>query len=137
MSKRPYWHDGLKFSCQQCGACCCGEPGTIYFSCKELNHLAEYLNEGRDELIRRAFIPYRDGYTARDDLEGGRCIFLGNEGCTIYPLRPAQCRIYPFWRVSLREKSHWEELAQTCPGINCGRYYSAEEISEQASKSPI
>jgi Fe-S-cluster containining protein len=27
--------------------------------------------------------------------EKGRCVFLGEEGCRIYPFRPEGCRIYP------------------------------------------
>jgi len=26
---------------------------------------------------------------------GGRCFFLGKEGCTVYSDRPAGCRLYP------------------------------------------
>ncbi|MBW3584050.1 MAG: YkgJ family cysteine cluster protein [Euryarchaeota archaeon] len=26
---------------------------------------------------------------------GGRCVFLGTEGCTVYDDRPAGCRVYP------------------------------------------
>ena len=25
----------------------------------------------------------------------GRCVFLGEDGCTIYPFRPEGCRLYP------------------------------------------
>ena len=113
-----------------------GEPGTIYFSGEEIDQLSEYLKLEKTEMLEKYFHPFRDSYTARDDCEDGKCIFYDN-GCSIYPVRPSQCRAYPFWRFMLRSKETWDEYAQSCPGMNQGKYYSAEEISQIASKSSI
>ncbi len=136
--QKPYWHDGLRFTCTRCGACCQGAPGTIYFSPSELDALAAHLGEDRDALCQRAFVPYRDSYSARDDFENGRCYFYDpQKGCTIYAFRPMQCRTYPFWRCVLRDEAYWDELATECPGINEGECHEAREISQIASRSPI
>jgi len=34
-----------------------------------------------------------DGWRLKN--RSGRCVFLGEEGCKIYPYRPEGCRIYP------------------------------------------
>ncbi len=95
-----------------------------------------YLGVDKDELLASHFLPYRDSYTARDDLDEGRCIFY-EDGCSIYEVRPVQCRAYPFWRYILKDRRHWKEHAKQCPGMNRGRYYSPEEISEIAASSTV
>jgi len=62
------------------------------------------------------------------------CIFLqncaGQRRCAIYSVRPSQCRSWPFWPSNLSSANAWNEAAQKCPGINCGRYHSFEEIEQ-------
>ncbi len=55
------------------------------------------------------------------------CIFW-DRGCTIYPVRPTQCRTFPFWREHVRRHESWRELSRECPGVHQGRHYSAAEI---------
>jgi Fe-S-cluster containining protein len=66
------------------------------------------------------------------------CIFLqeksGQRTCMIYPVRPNQCRNWPFWPNNLESPNAWNRAAQKCPGINRGKLYSCEEI-EQIKKS--
>jgi Fe-S-cluster containining protein len=62
------------------------------------------------------------------------CIFLqagaGGKQCTIYSVRPCQCRSWPFWASNLASPGDWNKAAQKCPGINRGRLYSFEEIKK-------
>lgn len=139
---KAYWSDGLRFTCQACGKCCCGEPGIVYFSPEEFDKLATFLEKRdgitRDVLIREYMRPYRDAYTARDDFDEGRCVFFEKgKGCTVYELRPSQCRDFPFWRSILQTPGAWEETAETCPGIGKGKLWTAEEIRAIAIKSRI
>ena len=46
----------------------------------------------------------------------GDCIFY-RDGCGVYPVRPAQCRAFPFWTINLRSPEAWRSAASTCPGI--------------------
>ena len=139
MTKK-FWQDGLDFTCQRCGRCCCGEPGIVYFSPQEFDHLVEYLNKTRnltrEQIIRDYFWPCRDSYTARDDFPDGHCIFFEN-GCTIYEYRPSQCRDFPFWKCNLASKREWDETAQMCPGMNHGKHWTAEEIQAIAGKARL
>ena len=54
--------------------------------------------------------------------------------CTIYPVRPSQCRMWPFWPSNLSNPDDWNKTAQKCPGINRGRLYSYEEIEKIKKK---
>jgi Fe-S-cluster containining protein len=60
------------------------------------------------------------------------CIFLrevnGRRRCAIYPVRPNQCRTWPFWPENLSTPETWSRAGIRCPGINYGRYYSSGEI---------
>jgi len=60
------------------------------------------------------------------------CIFLrtieGKKRCVIYPVRPKQCRTWPFWSENLAGPNAWNKAAIKCPGINRGKLYSLQEI---------
>jgi uncharacterized protein len=50
------------------------------------------------------------------------CIFLtrdgeGATGCLIYPVRPMQCRTWPFWNENLKSPEEWRRAAGKCLGI--------------------
>lgn len=57
----------------------------------------------------------------------GDCIFFTAAGCSIYAVRPVQCKSFPFWK-SLKNPADWEALKARCPGVGKGRLYSLEEI---------
>ncbi len=54
--------------------------------------------------------------------------------CTIYAVRPSQCRAWPFWASNLASPNAWNKAAQKCSGINHGKYYSFEEIERIKSE---
>jgi len=58
----------------------------------------------------------------------GSCPFLDNGTCSIYKVRPVQCRSWPFWEENLDEWTWHEEVAAICPGANRGRLYTISEI---------
>ena len=70
---KAFWEDGLRFSCKQCGACCCGEQGIVYFSQAEFERLVDFLGKTRgltrEAIVRDYMRPWEDSYTARDDSE--------------------------------------------------------------------
>ncbi len=70
-------------------------------------------------------------------LPGSRpCIFWDEEGkgCSVYELRPKQCRTYPFWKEILASEDAWRKEADACggiePGGDRGRLYDRAEIEE-------
>jgi len=37
-------------------------------------------------------------------------VFLKDKQCTVYPVRPAQCRTFPWWKENLSSKEAWRGL---------------------------
>jgi Fe-S-cluster containining protein len=48
--------------------------------------------------------------------------------CGIYPVRPLQCRTWPFWDGNLASAENWNAAAKRCPGMNRGRRFGKAEI---------
>jgi Fe-S-cluster containining protein len=124
--QRYFFDQGLRFGCIRCGHCCTGDPGIVYVSPDELAPLAAHLQIPIEATIERYLSPWRDGHTVREAV-GGNCLFF-HQGCSIYPVRPSQCRTWPFWINNLRSRPSWERVARDCPGIGRGRHYTREEI---------
>ncbi len=138
-NKLTWYVAGLHFECMECGGCCAGPgEGYIWVTRPEISIIADFLKMPPGE-FRRKFLK-RDGLrtTIIEHKETKDCIFLrevnGKRGCEIYPVRPSQCRIWPFWSLNLASPNSWNKAAQRCGGINRGRYYSFEEIREIKSR---
>ncbi|MBW2237679.1 MAG: YkgJ family cysteine cluster protein [Deltaproteobacteria bacterium] len=126
---RSYFFDqGLRFECKRCGVCCTGDPGIIYIDKNEVARIAEYISVRDSRFIEKYLYPVRAGYSIRERADG-RCLFY-QDGCSIYPVRPSQCKTFPFWFENLRSSRIWRQVARECPGIGCGSLYSKEQILE-------
>ena len=131
--KTPWYVAGLHFECAQCGGCCSGPgEGYIWVTRQEIEFIAEHLKMTVEQLRQRYTRRVGLRTTIIEDPTTKDCIFLtnraGRRGCEIYPVRPSQCRSWPFWPENLKNPSAWNKAAQKCPGINRGRLYSFEEI---------
>ena len=126
--KRYFFAHGLRFSCIQCGECCTGAPGIVRISTEEISALSEFLNIDKRRLLVEYINETVQGYAIRE-LDNGRCIFY-NDGCLIYPVRPKQCRTFPFWLKNLRSREAWQKVSKMCPGTGNGKFYSFKEILE-------
>jgi Fe-S-cluster containining protein len=123
-----WYRDGLQFECTQCGDCCTGAPGYVWVTYRETEALARFLQMSnatfRKRYVRK--IGRRYSLTERANSD---CVFF-NQGCTVYPARPKQCRTFPFWPENLSSRKAWEELEGQCPGARAGqgKIYPLEEI---------
>jgi len=135
LNKTPWYIAGLHFECMQCGRCCAGPTeGYIWVTKPEIELIANYLKMTTGEVRRKFLRRVRLRTTIIEHRVTKDCIFLQESGgqrkCMIYPVRPGQCRMWPFWPSKLANAAAWNETAQKCPGINRGRLYSYEEIEE-------
>jgi len=123
------WHaGGLQFSCHQCHNCCRGaQPGWVYLSPQQIERLARFLELGPRKLKKRFLTKDEDGEPVLRLKPNGDCIFW-DDGCTVYPARPRQCRTFPFWPENLESPETWQALKQFCHGIDQGRLYPLSEI---------
>ncbi len=134
------WYDrGLRFSCTQCGNCCTGPPGTVWFTCEEGRNIARTLGLETAEFYKRYAHKVDGRWSLRERPVGGKsydCIFLdrssanGPTGCSIYGQRPAQCRTWPFWPENLTSRSTWEAVKRRtpCPGMDNGSLVPVDQI---------
>jgi Fe-S-cluster containining protein len=125
----PWYEDGLRFRCTRCGNCCTGAPGFVWVNDNEEHSIAEFLKEDRDE-FGKLFVRAIDRRRSLREKANGDCVFYeAGTGCTIYPVRPRQCRTWPFWQSNLRSPATWAETCEACPGAGSGDLISAEEIT--------
>jgi Fe-S-cluster containining protein len=129
-SAKPWYHDGLAFSCTRCGACCTGAPGYVWVEPVEIEALASFRGETIDEFSTRFVRQVGQAYSLTEK-PGGDCIFWDSkQGCTVYPARPTQCQTWPFWPENVETKADWNRTTRICPGSGTGRVYSADQIIE-------
>ena len=128
----PVWYaDGLAFACTQCGDCCTGAPGFVWITDEELDALAAFLGQPLAEVRDRHTRTARGRRTIRERANGD-CVFYDRaKGCTVYRVRPAQCRTWPFWDSNVETPEDWEKTAEACPGCNKGDVIPVEEISRR------
>jgi len=129
---RTKWYQaGLNFECTQCGNCCSGPPGYVWVTRKEIRAISEYLGRTDGDLDKKQLRRVGLRFSLTEE-PGGDCVFLKRSGkrafCSVYPVRPLQCRTWPFWSGNLRSPDDWNEAARTCPGIGQGRRYEFVEI---------
>lgn len=151
-SQQPWYAEqGLSFTCTQCGNCCTGGPGYVWVSDVELRRLAEHLQMPVRDVIEQYCRKIDGRYSFTERLNRGNydCVFLkeipvdpkaanrsGDDAqvvqtrriCTIYPVRPLQCRTWPFWPEVLSSEESWQRASRRCPGMNAGRRYSLPQI---------
>ena len=137
MAKDKWYIAGLCFECTQCGDCCSGAPGHVWVTKKEIARIAEFLGRDDNWLDRKHLRRVGFCYSLTEK-PGGDCIFLsranGRVGCSIYSVRPLQCRTWPFWSANLRSANTWSEVHEVCPGINCGKHYDFAQIEATRTK---
>ncbi|MBI2805363.1 MAG: YkgJ family cysteine cluster protein [Planctomycetes bacterium] len=129
--EKPWYDAGLRFRCTMCGNCCTGTPGYVWVTDAETAAIAEFLGEPLDETIQRRTRAERSGRSLRERANGD-CVFYDKQaGCTIYAVRPAQCRTWPFWESNLRSPKDWQHTCVVCPGSGQGELISVEEITQR------
>lgn len=125
----PWYSEGLKFSCTECGKCCTGSPGFTWVSDEEIHSMANHLRLDIQEFGRKYLRKIGNKYALLEDPKNYDCIFLKENKCSIYHARPKQCRTFPWWHQNLTSQEAWENVARECEGINRGeRVTSREEI---------
>lgn len=106
-------------ACKSCpGRCCNGERGNVWISQEEIEAVAYFLGIDIENFVQDYLRRVSGSYSIKDLKIGGNyaCVFFDEKknGCAIYPVRPEQCRTFPFW-PHFRE--HPEKAFRECPGV--------------------
>jgi uncharacterized protein len=138
MSTMPWYRDGLRFECTQCGNCCTGAPGYVWVNKEEIEGLARLLKLDVEEFERR-YVRQVGIRKSLVEFPNGDCVFFHGESrtCQVYEARPRQCRTWPFWNSNLASPEAWQQAEGHCPGCNRGKLVTLEKIEEQRKVMPL
>ncbi|MCJ7617073.1 MAG: YkgJ family cysteine cluster protein [Desulfobacterales bacterium] len=106
-------------ACENCsGYCCTGESGNIWVDNEEIKKIAGFLDLSADQFIKYYLTKVYYRYSLKELKISGnfQCVFFDdkNKNCSIYEVRPKQCRTFPFWDYF---KDNTEEAFKECPGV--------------------
>ncbi|HBI16501.1 MAG TPA: zinc/iron-chelating domain-containing protein [Desulfobulbaceae bacterium] len=106
-------------ACATCGGRCCrGESGYIWVNRGEIDRIAAYLLMNPIDFIASSVRQVDNRLSLRERRAGEEavCLFFDLRACKcrIYPVRPAQCREFPFWE---HFRNNMEALVRECPGV--------------------
>ncbi len=134
-----WYEQGLRFSCTQCGNCCTGPTGAVWFNEAEGKAMAEKSGVSEDVFYKRFARKIGSKWSLKEEEVEGKfdCIFLDRSGelpsCSLYEARPMQCRTWPFWSDILKSPETWARAKRStpCHGMNTGKLIPIEEIRIQ------
>lgn len=120
-SPLPWYKDGLRFKCTECGKCCTGAPGYVWVTEEEIEAMSEALKMPVKTFMIK-YVRRRDNRYALNEIkikdDEYACVFLKDKKCMLYQNRPKQCRTFPWWKQNLSSPKSWQLAAQECEGIN-------------------
>ncbi len=125
--------DGFRFTCQPGCTKCCDVKGFVYLSEEDVTRAAVYLGMEQAAFETKYLIRYGHLIRLRKPLNK-QCHFLLDAGCSIHPVKPTQCRLYPFWPELIELTGEWEEAGKMCPGIGKGELIQIGTACEIASE---
>jgi Fe-S-cluster containining protein len=106
-------------ACSGCpGRCCRGTSGNVWVSPSEILQISGFLETNSIDCIQKYLNRVGNRLSIKERFTGHdfECVFFEGpkKGCSIYPVRPLQCRQFPFWDYFRRHK---DQLVKECPGI--------------------
>jgi len=134
MSNQPWYANGLRFECTQCGDCCTGAPGFVWVNAEEISALARLVGIDDVDEFERLYVRKVGVRKSLVEFPNGDCVFFDNDkrNCSVYSARPRQCKTWPFWNSNLRSPEAWEQTCQQCPGSGKGKLYSVDQIRKNS-----
>ena len=130
IGKPKFYKAGLKFECTSCGNCCRLKGGKVSVSEVEIKNIGLFLGMS-PENFKEKYCLAGPATEHLIDQADGACIFLDEDRCRIYLVRPLQCRTFPFWPENLKSRVRWKQLKSYCPGIDQGPLHPASWIEAQ------
>jgi len=132
MENEPWFKDGLRFECSQCGDCCSGAPGYVWVNKAEVHALAAQVGMAPED-FERSYVRKVGVRMSLGERENGDCVLFDGttRKCTVYENRPRQCRTWPWWNSNVATPEAWKQTCQVCPGSGRGKLVPVEEIQKQ------
>jgi Fe-S-cluster containining protein len=127
--KLDYPH-GTRFKCTRCGLCCGDTPYKTRHVLM-LRTEAEKISDATKQPIDRFTVEVEDKVPYVYEMaktKAGTCVFLKENQCTIYTLRPLVCRFYPFELKTNETGTPQFAATDECPGIGKGRVMAEQDF---------
>lgn len=101
----------------------------------EVRAIADHLDKPVGEIRLFHTRPIR-GRASLNEFANGDCTFFDPEtrGCKIYPVRPRQCRTWPFWGSNVATQTVWKKTCLECPGAGQGQLVELDEIQRRVEE---
>ncbi len=91
----------MPFKCKNCGYCCKNTTAQINLTLGDIKRISGYLNIPFEKIFGKyiRMAPFASSETVYDYELGliMPCNFRINKKCSIYPARPLNCRLFPYW----------------------------------------
>ncbi|MEA2047835.1 MAG: YkgJ family cysteine cluster protein [Campylobacterota bacterium] len=120
IEKEGYTYTFTPLACEACGGhCCTGQSGYIWAKYAEIEKMADFVNLSVEDFASIYLKKVKHRYSLIEKKlapDNFACIFfdVSKKRCSIYPVRPLQCRTFPFWE---QYKNDENEVRKECPGI--------------------
>ncbi len=89
-----------EFKCARCNECC-KQEGYVYLLPGEADQIAEFLKIDPFDFANKYCELLDRTRLVLKKYPDETCIFLTDQGCSVYPARPKQCREFPiYWRTA-------------------------------------
>lgn len=124
----------IRFTCQPGCTKCCEVTGYVYLTEEDILAAAKYVGLRPAEFESRYVYRTRHTRRLRKPGNGSQCHFLGASGCGIHPVKPVQCRLFPFWPELVGQRKAWAATAKWCPGIGVGKLIQIGTAMEIANE---
>jgi Fe-S-cluster containining protein len=114
--------DTVRFRCTKCGICC-GDTKEKTRHILLLETEAEQIAKTTSQTTSKFAVKIEDSTPYKYKMkksENGKCVFLENNCCRIYSLRPLICRFYPFELKGSNSGKYQFLFTEECPGIRKG-----------------
>jgi Fe-S-cluster containining protein len=113
----------VRFRCIRCGICC-GDTKDKNRHVLLFKTEVEQIVKATGRQIFNFAVKIEDNAPYSYEMKkrkNGKCVFLKNNRCTIYSLRPLICRFYPFELKVMHKRKYTFLYTNECPGINKGQ----------------
>jgi Fe-S-cluster containining protein len=105
----------------------------VYITEDDVRRAAAFLTLAVDDFEAKYVVRTKHTLRLRKPT-GAQCYFLSEAGCSIHPVKPVQCRLFPFWPELVENRKDWNETAKECPGIGKGELIQIGRAMEVANE---
>ena len=138
-------NDTLKFRCHKgvsCWNACCAQAN-VTLTPYDIIRLKQHLGTTTTDVLAKHTVPFELDHGGMPGLKlrttnDGACLFMGDEGCSVYENRPTACRYYPSGLLSMRaidknvdERSFLLIKEDHCKGHDEDQVQTVQEYREQ------